>query len=138
MEKIYSKVNPDLLLHLIFRAEDFEDGRINIVDPNNFIQCSALQFDKGKTFKPHKHNMNQVEHEYDIHQESWVVLKGKVRCTLYDIDDQVIAEPVLKKGDASFTLHGGHTYTILSNGAKILEYKTGPYFSQEHDKTFIQ
>ena len=138
MEKIYSKVNPDLLLHLIFRAEDFEDGRINIVDPKEFIQCSALQFDKGKTFKPHKHNQTPtVNYDYRP-QESWIVLKGKVRCTFYDIDDQVIAEPVLKKGDASFTLHGGHTYTILTNGAKILEYKTGKYISQEHDKTFIQ
>ena len=48
-----------------------------------------------------------------------------------------IAEPVLKPGDASFTLEGAHTYTILEDDTLVYEYKTGPYEGQAMDKTFI-
>ena len=58
-------------------------------------------------------------------------------CILYDIDDQIIAEPILKAGDASFTLYGGHTYSILEDNTIVYEYKTGPYEGQNLDKTFI-
>jgi hypothetical protein len=137
MEKIYSKVQDGLLLHLVFRSEDFVDGRLEIIDRDNFIQCAALKMNKGKTFKPHKHIVSEVTDSDRVAQESWVILKGRVRCTFYDIDNTIIAEPILKRGDASFTLHGGHTYTILQNDSKILEYKTGKYIDQAHDKTFI-
>ena len=55
MEKIYSKVEPEKLLHIIVRKEDFKPGRQDIVEENQFIQCSILQMEEGKTFKPHKH-----------------------------------------------------------------------------------
>ena len=49
MEKIYSKVEPDRLLHIIYRLSEFE-GRQEIVPVDNFIQCSSLKMEKGKTF----------------------------------------------------------------------------------------
>jgi hypothetical protein len=137
MEKIYSKVEPGLLLHVIFRLRDFKDGRQEIIDSNEFIQCSALQLDYGHTFKPHKHNEQKRVVEDYIPQESWVVITGMVRCTFYDIDDTIIAEPLLTLGDASFTLRGGHTYTIETPHTIVYEYKTGRYLGQENDKTFI-
>jgi len=140
MEKIYSKIEPNLLLHVVYRFEDFNSingFRNEIIEPDNFIQCAALKMEKGKTFRPHKHITKEVT-DYDrIAQESWVVLEGSVKCVFYDIDDTIIAEPILMRGDASFTLHGGHTYTILEDKSKILEYKTGKYTGQENDKTFI-
>jgi hypothetical protein len=137
MEKFYSKVQDGLLLHIVYRLTDFRNGRFNIVDPDQFIQCSALKFNKGKTFQPHKHIIREVTDKDRIAQESWVVLNGSVRCTFYDIDDTIIAEPILLAGDASFTLYGGHTYTILENNTRVLEMKTGRYYGQELDKTFI-
>ena len=140
MEKIYSKVEPDRLLHVIYRFNDFNkiNGfRYEIIEPDNFIQCAALKMEKGKTFKPHKHIVKTVTDIDRIAQEAWVVLEGSVRCTFYDIDDTIIAEPILMRGDASFTLHGGHTYTILEDNSKVLEFKTGKYTGQENDKTFI-
>ena len=47
------------------------------------------------------------------------------------------AEPILKPGDASFTLEGGHNYLILEDNTLVYEYKTGPYEGQALDKTFI-
>ena len=73
-----------------------------------------------------------------IAQESWVVIQGKVICTFYDIDNTIIATPTLNSGDSSFTLEGGHTYTILEDNTLVYEYKTGPYEGQALDKEFIE
>lgn len=136
MEKIYSKVKPDLLLHIINRLSDIE-GRTDVVDDKEFIQCATLKMENGKTFKPHKHITKTRTYENQIAQESWVVIKGRVKCILYDIDDNIISTPILEAGDASFTLYGGHTYEILEDDTIVYEYKTGPYEGQELDKVFL-
>jgi hypothetical protein len=136
MENIYSKIDKNKLLHVIVRKEDLTKGRVEVVPENNFIQCALLNMDEGKTFKPHKHIWKERTRNV-IAQESWIVIAGSVKCTLYDIDDQIISEPILYPGDASFTLEGGHTYSILENDTLVYEYKTGPYEGQQLDKTFI-
>ncbi len=136
MEKIYSKVEPQKLLHIINRLSDIE-GRTEVVPENNFIQCATLEMEKGKTFPPHKHITKDRHYSEQIAQESWVVIKGSVKCIFYDIDDTIIATPILYSGDASFTLYGGHTYEILEDDTIVYEYKTGPYEGQSLDKTFI-
>ena len=136
MEKIYSKVNPDKLLHIVVRKDDMVSGRTEVVSEEHFIQCALLNMEKDKTFKPHKHIWKNRTRDV-IAQESWVVIQGKVRCTFFDIDDNIIEEPILNSGDASFTLEGGHTYTILEDETLEYEYKTGPYEGQSLDKEFI-
>ena len=136
MQKIYSKVQPDKLLHIINRFDDIK-SRTDIVPEEHFIQCATLKMESGKTFKPHKHITKNRTYENIIAQESWIVIKGSVKCILYDIDDTIIASPILKIGDASFTLYGGHNYEILEDDTIIYEYKTGPYEGQDFDKIFI-
>jgi len=136
MINIYSKKDPEKLLHVIVKKEDLTPGRVEVVPENNFIQCALLNMEEGKTFKPHKHIWKKGEKEC-IAQESWVVIQGKVKCKFFDIDDTLIAEPILTPGDASFTLEGGHTYEILEDNTLVYEYKTGPYKGQKLDKEFI-
>jgi hypothetical protein len=94
--------------------------------------------EKNKTFPPHKHIVKDRHYTEQIAQESWVVIKGSVRCIFYDLDDTIIAQPILYPGDASFTLYGGHTYEILEDDTIVYEYKTGPYEGQTLDKVFIK
>ena len=136
MEKIYSKIDPNKLLHLIIRKKEITPGRQDIVPEDNFIQCSILNMEKGKTFRPHKHIWKERTRN-TIAQESWVVIQGSVKCIFYDIDNTIIAEPILYPGDASFTLEGGHNYFILEDNTLVYEYKTGPYEGQALDKTFL-
>jgi cupin fold WbuC family metalloprotein len=136
MEKIYSKVDPDKLLHIIVRKEDLVPGRIEVVPENHFIQCALLNMEKNKTFKPHKHIWKKRTRKV-IAQESWIVIQGSVKCLFYDINNQIISTPILYPGDASFTLEGGHTYEVLEDNTLVYEYKTGPYEGQELDKEFI-
>lgn len=136
LEKIYSKVSAETILHMIVRKDDVVKGRTDIVPENNFIQCSLLKLDKGKTFNPHKHIWKERTNNV-IAQESWVVIKGSVKCIFYDLDDTLLSEHVLYEGDSSFTLQGGHNYLILEDDTIVYEYKTGPYEGQEFDKKFI-
>ena len=139
MEFIYSKVQPILLLHQIHRLSEVlnrDEQRLDLVDANNFIQCSSLKMQKGITFKPHKHIFKDRTHS-QIAQESWVVIRGAVKCIFYDIDDTIVAELMLYAGDVSFTLRGGHNYVSLEDGTIVYEYKTGPYEGQKLDKVFI-
>lgn len=140
MEIIYSKVEEGKILHIIKRFFEINEqslDRIDIVDAENFIQCSALNLKRGKTFKPHKHIHKERTHKNQIAQESWVVIRGSVKCIFYDLDDTIIAEPILNVGDASFTLGGGHNYLILDDNTIVYEYKTGPYEGQALDKVFL-
>ena len=136
MEKIYSKINGQLL-HQIVRLNNLTHGRIDLSTDDKYLQCAGLKLSKGHTFKPHKHNINPRHDENYIPQESWCIIKGKVQCIFYDIDDSIIAEPILSAGDVSFTYDGGHNYLILEDDTIIYEYKTGPYYGQIIDKTFI-
>ena len=138
IEKIYSKIDKNKLLHIVCRFEEPNPPyREDVIDENEFLQCSVMCFSKDKTFKPHKHIYKKRSYDKQIAQESWVVIKGSVKCILYDLDDTVIATPILNQGDSSFTLHGGHNYEIIEDNTIVYEYKTGPYEGQRLDKTFI-
>lgn len=136
MEHIYSKVEPGKILHTIVRKEDLTPGRKEVISEDNFIQCAILNMEKGKSFKPHRHIWKERTRNV-IAQESWIVFQGSVKCIFFDLDDNIIATPILYPGDASFTLEGGHTYEILEDNTLVYEYKTGPYEGQALDKTFI-
>lgn len=136
MKRIYSKVDPTKLLHIINRFEDIEN-RIDISPEEQFLQASAIKVDSGKSYRPHKHLVKAVLETETITQESWVVIQGCVKVTLYDLDDTVIATEVIGKGDSTITFAGGHGYEILEDNTVVYEYKTGPYRGQQLDKTFI-
>ena len=109
IEKIYSKLEEDRLLHIVHRIKNAADTpRNDLIESDNFIQCSFLKLKKDSTFRPHKHIFKKRKYENQIAQESWVVIKGKVECTFYDEDDTL-----------------------------VYEYKTGPYEGQKYDKQFI-
>jgi len=136
IEKIYSKAQPERLLHIVCQTQYLASPRYDVVDDEQFLQLAILKYEKGKTFRPHKHVYKAVPKQ-SIAQESWVVLNGKVKAIFYDEDDSIIAERILNQGDLSITLFGGHNYEILEDDTLVLEYKTGPYYGQALDKVFV-
>jgi len=136
MEKIYSKCNPATLLHMVHRKCEIIEIRADLVDSDQFIQCSSLNLPLGKTFKAHQHVWKPGPDQV-IAQESWVVIAGRVRCLFYDTDGILLETAILEPGDASFTLQGGHNYAALEPETLVYEYKTGPYQGQQLDKKFL-
>jgi hypothetical protein len=137
MTKIFSKLDPSKLLHMIHRVSEISEQRCDVVPPSEFLQMAAFELPIGKTFKAHKHNINPSTVTEVIAQESWVILQGCVEAHFYDLDGTLLERSILREGDCSITLYGAHNYVSLEPGTLVREFKTGPYISQEHDKTFL-
>jgi cupin fold WbuC family metalloprotein len=136
MEKIYSNVEKNKLLHIIHKVSDF-NKRNNLCDESSFLQVATIELQKDQTFKPHKHIFKDINYKTTIAQESWIIIQGKVKVILYDIDDTILKDVVLTSGDCSITFEGGHNYISLESNTLVYEYKTGPYEGVEKDKRFI-
>tara|TARA_R110000822_G_scaffold95140_2_gene217754 strand:+ start:7003 stop:7410 length:408 start_codon:yes stop_codon:yes gene_type:complete len=134
--KVYSRLKPEKLLHLVNRLNQITK-RTDLCPDEEFMQCATLKLEKNKTFQAHKHIEKTRTFNNHIAQESWVVIKGSVEVYFYDLDDSLIETYILNPGDASFTFYGGHNYRILEEDTIIYEYKTGPYEGQKIDKVFI-
>lgn len=135
MKKIYSKVDPALLLHVILRKGEITLGKIELSDPKEFIQVMALRENKDRVYKAHKHAWK--EGGKTLTQESWIVVQGKLKGIYYDTDGTLIEEVVLESGDSSVTFYGGHNVQILEEDTIFYEIKTGPYLGIEYDKVLI-
>jgi hypothetical protein len=137
MTEIYSKIEPDKLLHFIIRSDEINVSRFDAVCDKERLQVAILNMKKGRVFKAHRHNTHKLTTEIPA-QESWVLISGKVMVCYYDIEgDKCIETAILNPGDLSFTLYGGHSYEAMEDGTRVYEFKTGYYLGQEHDKTFI-
>lgn len=138
MIKIYSRSDKEKLLHILFKKKDF-NKRQDLINPSEFIQVASLVLKKAQTFIPHKHIFKKASLDRDIiAQESWVVIRGKVKVDYYDTDDSFLDAFILDEGDCTVTLYGGHNYTSLTSDTLVYEFKTGPYDGQIKDKISIK
>lgn len=135
MIKIFSKVSKKLL-HICIK-KNLENKRENIIPENNFLQLASISLNKDQTFKAHQHIWRDVNYKKTIAQESWVIVEGSVKVDYYDTDGSFISSHILKKGDCTVTLEGGHNYTSLEENTLVYEYKSGPYEGIKKDKVFI-
>lgn len=134
--KIYSKIEPTKILHMVVRKK-LIDGRTDVSDPSMFMQLATLKLKKGTTFRPHQHIWVDRGVKEMIAQESWCVIQGLVKVTFFDTDGSELISEYIHEGDASITYEGGHTYEIMEEDTIVYEYKTGPYQGVEMDKIFI-
>ena len=132
---IFSRVDSSILLHIITKATDITNERHNLTPENKFLQIGAMRLNNSKTFKPHKHLKN-LRNTDETH-EAWIIIKGKIKAILYDIDDTIIHTEILSSGDCTVTFRGGHTYECLEDDTLAYEFKNGPYYGMEKDKVCI-
>ena len=132
MQKIFSKDGK--LLHIYFNSSSFTDNRIDICPSEEFMQISCLNLKGGKKFDAHQHIENI--RETSITQESWVVIKGRVKVYYYDTNSELIATTILEQGDCTVTFGGGHNYECLDD-ALVYEFKNGPYLGKSKDKELL-
>tara|TARA_R110000822_G_scaffold45810_4_gene122315 strand:+ start:140 stop:562 length:423 start_codon:yes stop_codon:yes gene_type:complete len=136
VKQIYSKVDKNCLLLTLNRRENISSSRVDLSPEDEYLQCAAKSLAKGTRFKPHKHN--ELVRTTDRTQEAWVFLSGRVRAKFYDLDDSLIIDTELVAGDCAVVFRAGHGFEVLEDDTIIYEFKTGPYFGQEADKSFIE
>ena len=135
MKQIFSRVEPNKLLHIVLSTSK-NQGRTQLVDSDQFLQIATLELKGGEDFSAHKHLWKDLPSNKSIAQESWVIIKGSVEVTFYDLDNSQLEKHTLNAGDLSVTLYGGHSYRVLEDTIAI-EFKSGPYLGQELDKVYL-
>jgi len=136
MKKIYSEVEKDCLLLTLNKKEDISTNRADLSPAEEYLQCATKKLTKGMKFKPHRHD--RLVRKTDRTQEAWVFLSGKVRAKFYDLDDSLVLDTELGAGDCVIVFRAGHGFEVLEDNTTLYEFKTGPYFGVELDKTFIK
>ena len=135
MERIYSKVNKDKLVLALMRFDEISEYRTDLSPDEEYLQISGRKLEKGLKVKAHKHI--PIARETDITQEAWVVFEGCIKGTFYDLDDSVLYETEIGKGDVIVLFRGGHSLEVLDEDTIFYEFKTGPYYGVEADKEAI-
>ena len=133
---VYSKIDPKILLFVINRRENVSAIRQDLSPDGEYLQVATKKLAAGTTFAPHRHN--ELLREPDITQEAWVFLQGRVAARFWDIDDELIYETELGAGDVAVVFRGGHSFIVLEDDTILYEFKTGPYYGIEKDKTYIE
>jgi len=128
MEKIYSKIEPGNLLHVV--------GNIDVTTEQEALQMAIIKGNTGKRFEAHKHL--EVKKENNITQESIIVIAGVLKAVFYDLDDTILQEVELLPSDYCMTFRGGHFFEMIEDGTKVFEFKNGPYLGQSNDKAWIK
>ena len=135
MKKVYSKVDKDKLVLALMRYDEISEYRTDLSPDEEYLQISGRKLEKGLKVKAHKHT--PIERKTDITQEAWVVFEGCIKGIFYDLDDSVLYETKIGKGDVIVLFRGGHSLEVLDEDTIFYEFKTGPYLGTDADKEAI-
>lgn len=103
-----------------------------IADAHHSLQAMYFEMPVGSEGKPHKHNAHKRTTTQT--HEALVILKGSIELSIYDIDHSFVEKHILHEGDCYLLINGGHNIKILSD-AQFFEFKNGPYYGPERDRT---
>jgi len=137
IKKIYSKINPELVLSIMHLHEASSEAitttkRTEITDPSCFLQAGFFEIPANTDFKAHNHNPQ--ERKTDKTHEALLIFKGSAEISVYDTDNSFVEKVKLKEGDCSVIINGGHSIKTLEQ-SQVFEFKNGPYYGPEKDKT---
>ena len=123
MDKIYHKGK---LVGIKISSMDV--GSVPITTPKDALQLLTLKHKKGSVVKPHTHS--PAHRETEALEECLVVVKGKLRVTLYDERIEPFEHVTLHPGEAMIILTGGHGVEYLED-SEVFEFKNGPFIDDK-------
>ncbi len=118
------------ILAIIIRHSYSEEG-INFFTPGSFSQQLAyMNHKKGKTIKPHIHNV--LMREIRFTQEVLFIKRGKLKVDIFRNNKSYLSSHILESGDVIMLAGGGHGLEVVED-IEMFEVKQGPY-SEDMDK----
>jgi hypothetical protein len=112
------------------KLNNISQYRTDISPKDEFLQVSARKLQINTIVKEHKH-LNVDRKCSTITQESWLIIKGQIKGTFYDLDDTIIGTEILEDGDCAVLFRGGHRLEVLKEDSIFYEFKTGPYLGND-------
>lgn len=134
MKKIYSKSEPDRLLHVVVDTHEPIENRLDISDGREWLQVSVMNLPAAKKVNPHIHQPRARDASVSpgITQECWVIVRGEMKVRLFDLDQTLLHEQTLSAGHMLVTFYGGHGLECGPAGATMIECKNGPYLGRDY------
>lgn len=133
MKKVYSKSEPEKLLHVIIDTNEPFENRADLTSAEQWLQVSVLNLAKGRKVNPHIHNPREqvASSAPGVTQECWIVLRGEIKASLFDLDRNLLHEQKMPPGHVLVTFYGGHSLES-EIGALMVECKNGPYLGRDY------
>ncbi|MGE5389739.1 MAG: hypothetical protein ACM3PE_01620 [Deltaproteobacteria bacterium] len=125
----------DGVLARLIPGAEWQEGSNFFSEDHEYLQVGTWNYPAGKTLGPHIHN--GVYRTINYTCEALFVFSGSVQASIYDCQERLIEQVVLKKGDILILLQGGHGYEILEDHTRVLEIKNGPYGGADVDRRMI-
>jgi hypothetical protein len=134
VKKIFSKTEPERLLHVILDTNEPLENRLDLSDGREWLQVSVMRLPADKKVNPHIHQPRTQAPPGGpgITQECWVVLRGQINVRLFDLDYALLHQQALSPGHLLVTFYGGHALECGSAGATMIECKNGPYLGRDY------
>jgi len=111
------------------------EGLTFVTEDEDYIQAGLWKYKKGTNLSAHYHNY--FERSSYRTSEVVFVVEGKIECTIFTEEGDLIWKDTLEKGQLIIQLQGAHEYNIVED-ATVVETKNGPYFGPEADRTRIE
>ena len=99
---------------------------------SDFVQVGLWTHPKDTHLNAHIHNL--FDRSAMRTQEVVYVVAGAIRVHLYDELGSPLEDHDVVAGGLIVCFAGGHGYTILEEGTRVLEVKNGPYHGPELDR----
>ena len=122
-------------LACVIRGQTWPVGFSMHTDASAFVQVATWQYQSGKTLQAHAHRSAPRVSAHT--QEVVYVVRGSLKADIFDVDDTLVETVLLHGGDCLIVYCGGHGYSIVEDGTRVLEVKNGPYPGLELDKRVI-
>ena len=103
--------------------------------PSEQLQGSRMHYNKGSTFRTHRHILNP--RLINKTQESFICIRGKIQIDIYLETKECLGSLVAEAGDIIFVWGEYHKLSILEDDTICYEVKAGSFTSVEEDKEFI-
>lgn len=133
VQSFFSKLDPKKVLHVVMNSLDAGTTRTDLSHPDQYLQSSVIPLQNGKKIAPHIHQPRQNLPGPLLTQESWVVMRGKIRVCLFDLDKTLLYEGELLPGYVLITFGGGHFLECIEENSIIIEFKNGPYLGRDFE-----
>ena len=111
------------------------EGLTFVTEDEDYVQAGLWNYKKGTKLQAHYHNY--FERKSYRTSEVVYVVEGKIECSIFTEEGELIWKDTLKKGQLIIQLQGAHEYNIVED-ATVVETKNGPYFGPETDRTRIE
>lgn len=103
--------------------------------PDSSFQFGLLAHEAGFVEPPHYHH--SVKREITDLQQMFVVQRGVIAVSFYDIDGKAFREVILRAGDAINLMHGSHSIRVIED-MQCVSVKQGPFLGDQLDKINVE